>query len=52
MDVIREIIDNDTSEHVRICLKSTYFSFCGDIYKQIEDVAMPSPLSLVWPVKS
>ena len=32
---------------VQICLKSTYFTFCGEIYEQIKGVAMGSPLSTI-----
>ena len=44
--VIRDIVNNDeTMELVEICLKSTFFSFRGEIYEQKEPVAMGSPLS-------
>ena len=33
--VIRDIINNDeTMKHVEICLKSTFFSFRGEIYEK------------------
>jgi hypothetical protein len=44
---ISEITDEDTTKLVKVCLKSTYFSFQGGIYEQIEGVAMGSPLSPV-----
>jgi hypothetical protein len=43
--VIRELTDEDTTKLVKVCLKSTYFSFFGYLYEQIEGVGMGSPLS-------
>ena len=45
--VVREVTDEETEMLVRICLKSTFFSFKGVLYEQIEGVAMGSPLSPV-----
>jgi hypothetical protein len=45
--VISEITDEDTTNLVKVCLKSTYFSFRNCFYEQIEGVAMGSPLSPV-----
>ena len=43
--VIRDIVNNDEiMKLVEICLKSTFFSFRGEIYEQ-KGVAMGSPLS-------
>jgi hypothetical protein len=39
-DITNEIVDLAS-----VCLKSTYFSFQGTIYEQIEGIAMASPLS-------
>ena len=47
IDVIKHMTDADTANLVRTCLKSTYFSYHGNIYKQIHGVAMGSPLSPV-----
>ena len=46
IEVIRDIVNNDeTMKLVEICLKSTFFSFSGEIYEKKEGVAMGSPLS-------
>ena len=42
------LTDPETTELVRLCLKSTFFSYCGEIYKQVEGVAMGSPLSPIF----
>ena len=47
VNVIKHMIDADTANLVRTCLKSTYFSYQGNIYEHIHGVAMGSPLSLV-----
>ena len=38
IDVIKDIMDADTAILVRTCLKSTYFSYHGNIYEQIHGV--------------
>ena len=43
--VIQEITNDEIANLVRICLKLTYFTFRGEIYEQINGVAMGSPLS-------
>ena len=45
--VLREITSDEIAKLVEICLKSTYFSFQGEIYEQVDGVAMGSPLSLI-----
>jgi len=45
IDVMRTITDNETVDLLKLCLKSSYFSFKGIIYEQIHGVAMASPLS-------
>jgi len=47
VEVINEITDQETAKLVEICLKSTFFSFQGEIYEQTCGVAMRSPLSPV-----
>ena len=47
VNVIKHMIDADTANLVRTCLKSTYFSYQGNIYEQIHGVDMGSPLSSV-----
>jgi hypothetical protein len=47
IDVIKILIDNQTANLVRICVKSTYFSYKGNLYEQIHVISMGSPLSLV-----
>ena len=42
---IKEIIDKETMELVRVCLKSTFFTFRECFYEQVEGVAMGSLLS-------
>ena len=43
--VLREITSDEIAKLVEICLNSTYFSFQGKIYEQVDGVAMGSPLS-------
>ena len=43
--IVRDITDNETTKLVKVCLNSTYFSFRGNIYEQIEGITMGSPLS-------
>lgn len=43
VEVINEITDQETAKLVEICLKSTFFSFQGEIYEQTCGVAMRSP---------
>ena len=45
--VLREITSDEIAKLVEISLKSTYFSFTGEIYEQVDGVAMGSPLSLI-----
>jgi hypothetical protein len=45
IEVIRGVLNEDIPNLVEICLKSTFFIFCGEIYEQIEGVSMGSPLS-------
>jgi hypothetical protein len=45
--VIEELTDKETYLLVRVCLKSTFFTFRGCFYEQTEGVAMGSPLSPV-----
>jgi hypothetical protein len=42
---LKNVIDIEMTCLVQICIKSTYFSFYGDIYEQFEGVSMGSPLS-------
>ena len=42
---IKEITNEETTELVRVCLKSTFFTFRECFYEQVEGVAMGSPLS-------
>ena len=45
IEFIRDIVNkNETTKLVEICLKSTFFSFRGEIYEKKEGVAMGSPL--------
>ena len=44
VEVIKKVSDPKTAHLVEICLSSTYFCFQGEIYEQIEGVAMGSPL--------
>ena len=43
--IVRDITDNETTKLDKVCPNSTYFSFRGNIYEQIEGIAMGSPLS-------
>ena len=47
VDIIKELIDEEIANLVKVCLDSTYFSFRGDIYEKTHSVAMGSPLSPV-----
>ena len=60
IDIIRERLEEDDSledrtplsphrvaELLQLCLRSTYFSFNGEIYEQREGAAMGSPVSAV-----
>ena len=38
-------MDDKTTNLVDVCLRSTYFSYYVDIYEQINEVVMGSPLS-------
>ena len=40
---IKEITDEETTELVSVCLKSTFFTFRECFYEQVEGVAMGSP---------
>ena len=43
--VIRRLTDDETTNLVDVCLKSTYFSYREDIYEKINGVEMGSSLS-------
>ena len=43
--VIEDLTDLETSKIIGICLKSTFFSFKGELYEQTCEVDMCSPLS-------
>ena len=45
IEVIKKVSNPETARLVELCLRSTYFSFQGQIYEQTEGVAMGSPLS-------
>jgi retron-type reverse transcriptase len=45
--VIEKIKNTEVAELVGICLKSTYFSYKGNIYEQIHGIAIGSLLSPV-----
>ena len=45
IDVIKEIMYEDTIERIKVCLKSTFFTFQDCSYDQIESVSMGSPFS-------
>ena len=45
--VVREITNEETEKLVRIFLKSTFFSFKGVLYENVEGIAMGSPFSPV-----
>ena len=45
--IIRKITNNEIANFIRICLKSTYFTFCGEFYEQTDGVEMGSLLSSV-----
>ena len=38
--IISNITNDETTNLIRICLKSTYFTFRGEFYEQIDGVAM------------
>ena len=42
---IENLADHETAELVGLCLRSTFFSFQGEIYEQTYGVSMGSPLS-------
>ena len=43
--VIRGLTNDETGNLVEVCLRSKHFNYRGDIYEQINGVAMGSPLS-------
>ena len=43
-DVMKKITDSETVDLLKLCLKSSFFSFKGIIYEQTHGVAMGSPL--------
>ena len=43
--LIENLTDHETTELVRLGLKSTFFNFQGELYEQTCGVAMGSPLS-------
>jgi hypothetical protein len=45
IQVVKEVTNLETTKLVEICLCSTFFSYQGEFYEQINDVAMGSPLS-------
>ena len=45
IDVMKTITDDETIDLLKLCLKSSFFSFKGTIYEQTHGVAMGSPLS-------
>ena len=45
IDVMKTITDRETIDLLKLCLKSSFFSFKGKIYEQTHGVAMGSPLS-------
>ena len=48
IDVIKTITDSETVDVLKLCLKSSFFSFKGIIYEQTYGVAMGSPLSPIF----
>lgn len=47
IEVMQPIIDSETIDLLKNCLKSSYFSFKGKIYTQTHGVAIGSPLSAI-----
>ena len=45
IQVVKEVADPQTAKLAEICLRSTFFSFHGEIFEQTSGVAMGSPLS-------
>lgn len=45
IQVIKEVANPQTAKLAEICLRSTFFSFHGEIFEQTSGVAMGSPLS-------
>jgi len=45
IQVVKEVADPQTAKLAEICLRSTFFSFQGEIFEQTSGVAMGSPLS-------
>lgn len=45
MQVVKEVADPQTTKFTEICLRSTFFTFQGEIFEQTSGVAMGSPLS-------
>jgi hypothetical protein len=45
INVIKNITDLGTAKLIELCLKSTFFSFQGDVYEQTYGVSTGSPLS-------
>ena len=45
IEVIKKVSNPKTTRLVELCLRSTYFSFQGQIYEQTKGVVMGSPLS-------
>ena len=48
--IIRKITNNEIANLIRICLKSTYFTLCGEFYEQTDGVVMGSPMLSVTPI--
>ena len=45
--IIKKKVSAEVASLVELCLRSTFFSFNGVIYEQVDGVAMHSPLSPV-----
>ena len=43
--VIKGITNDEMAKLIDICIRSTYFRYRGEIYEQVDSVAMGSPLS-------
>jgi hypothetical protein len=44
IQVINEVEDSETTKMSEVCLRSTYFSFKGEVFEKTSRVAMVSPL--------
>ena len=45
VQVVKEVADPQTAKLFKICLRSTFFTFQGEIFEQTSGVTMGSPLS-------